>query len=43
VFNRCYALDEIGDHSDMEERKKYFQEVDTDMSEGVDIEEFLEG
>ena len=39
---RCHALDEIGDTSTLEERKRYFREVDTDMSEGVDLEEFLQ-
>ena len=39
---RCDALDEIGDKSTTEERRKYFKEVDTDQSEGVDFEEFLE-
>lgn len=38
----CYALDEIGDSSSEEERKRYFKEVDTDHSDGVDFEEFLE-
>ena len=39
---RCLALDEIGDTSSMEERKRYFKEVDVDQSDGVDFEEYLE-
>lgn len=39
---RCHALDEIGDISSLEERQQYFRNVDTDMSGGIDLEEFLE-
>ena len=39
---RCHALDEIGDTSSTEDRKRYFREVDVDQSEGVDFEEYLE-
>lgn len=39
---RCNALDKIGDKSSEEQRRKYFTEVDTDQSDGVDFEEFLE-
>lgn len=39
---RCNALDEIGDKSSPEERSKYFKEVDTDRSDGVDLDEFLQ-
>ena len=39
---RCHALDEIGDTSSLDERKRYFKEVDVDQSEGVDFEEYLE-
>ena len=39
---RCTALDKIGDKSSEEQRRKYFTEVDTDHSDGVDFEEFLE-
>ena len=44
LFNdsRCYVLDEIGDTSSMEERRRYFHEVDVDQSDGVDFGEFLE-
>ena len=38
----CDVLDVIGDTSSDEERKQYFQELDTDQSNGVDFEEFLE-
>ena len=37
----CAALDEIGDTSSEEERRRYFQAVDLDQSEGIDFEEFL--
>ena len=37
----CAALDEIGDTSSEEERRRYFQDVDTDKSEGIDFEEFI--
>ncbi len=39
---RCQALDEIGDESTIEDRQKYFDEVDSDHLDGVDFEEFLE-
>lgn len=42
LISRCQALDEIGDTSSMDERKRYFKEVDVDQSEGVDFEEYLE-
>ena len=32
----------MGDDSSVEERRKYFDEVDADHSDGVDFEEFLE-
>ena len=38
---RCAALDEIGDTSSEEERRRYFQAVDLDKSEGLDFEEFM--
>ena len=38
----CDVLDVIGDTSSDEERRQYFQELDTDQSNGVDFEEFLE-
>lgn len=38
---RCAALDEIGDTSSEEERRKYFHDVDLDNSEGIDFEEFI--
>lgn len=37
----CAALDEIGDTSSEEERRRYFQAVDLDKSEGLDFEEFM--
>ena len=39
---RCHVLDEIGDTSTIEERRRFFHEVDVDRSDGVDFEEFLE-
>ena len=41
-LRRCQALDEIGDTSSTDERKRYFREVDVDQSDGVDFEEYLE-
>ncbi len=41
TFPRCFALDVAGDKSSIEERRQYLKEVDTDMTEGVDLEEFL--
>ena len=35
-------MDEIGDTSSMDERRRYFREVDVDQSDGIDFEEFLE-
>ncbi len=38
----CLVMDEIGDTSTKEERKRYFSQVDMDQSDGIDFEEFLE-
>lgn len=42
IYCRCDALDEMGDRSTTEERWRYFEELDTDHSDGIDFEEFLE-
>ena len=42
AYFRCKVLDEMGDTSDMDERRRYFNDVDADQSEGIDFEEFLE-
>ena len=39
---RCHVLDEIGDTSSVEERRRCFLEMDVDNSDGVDFGEFLE-
>eukprot|EP00918_Siedleckia_nematoides_P028946 GHVU01062203.1.p1 GENE.GHVU01062203.1~~GHVU01062203.1.p1 ORF type:complete len:192 (+),score=31.00 GHVU01062203.1:380-955(+) len=38
----CAVLDELGDESDGETRKTYFDELDHDSSGAVDFEEFLD-
>ena len=34
-------LDEIGDDTTEQQRRKYFLNIDLDHSEGIDFEEFL--
>ncbi|XP_071850079.1 fimbrin-like isoform X2 [Apostichopus japonicus] len=36
------ALNELGDKSSSEKRKRYFEEIDIDHSDSIDFEEFLE-
>jgi hypothetical protein len=36
------VLDIFGDRTSTADRKEYFKEIDTDGSEGIDFEEFLE-
>ncbi|CAH1800795.1 unnamed protein product [Owenia fusiformis] len=42
-FNElCSVLDELGDKTTTATRRKYFDQVDVDRSNGIDFEEFLE-
>jgi Ca2+-binding EF-hand superfamily protein len=40
-YELCSVLDEIGDDTTEQQRRKYFLNIDLDHSEGIDFEEFL--